>query len=119
MGSFDEGLLIITGNLQENILFEEAEIAIEQELQKIRENLVSEKELEKVKNKIISSHQFAETSVLNKAMNLAIAELIGEANDVNLEENKYLKVTELDIKRVANQVLIPTNCSTLHYAKKN
>lgn len=119
MGSFDEGLFIINGNLQENISFEDAEKAIELELQKIKETLVQEKELEKVKNKIVSTLLFSETSVLNKAMNLAISELLGDANDVNTEEEKYMNVTPEDIKRIANKILIPTNCSTLIYAKKN
>lgn len=119
MGSFDEGLLIITGNLQKNTSFDEAEQAIDNELKKIRENIVPKKELEKVKNKIISSHQFSEASVLNKAMNLAIAELLGNANDVNLEEKYYAAVTVEDIKRIANQILVTTNCSTLIYAKKS
>jgi len=119
MGSFDDGLFIINGNLQDNVSFEIAEKAIEQELTKIKETLVQAKELEKVKNKIISTLLFSETSVLNKAMNLAISELLGDANDVNTEEEKYMKVTPEDIKKVANKVLIPANCSTLIYAKKN
>jgi len=72
-----------------------------------------------VKNKIISSHEFAETSVLNKAMNLAIAELLGDANDVNFENEKYSKVTPEDINKVANKIFISSNCSTLIYAKKS
>lgn len=119
MGSFDDGLFIINGNLQDNISFEIAEKAIEQELTKIKETLVQAKELEKVKNKIISTLLFSETSVLNKAMNLAISELLGDANDVNTEEEKYMKVTPEDIKQIANKILVPTNCSTLIYAKKN
>jgi predicted Zn-dependent peptidase len=119
MGSFDDGLFIINGNLQDNVSFEIAEKAIEQELTKIKETLVQAKELEKVKNKIISTLLFSETSVLNKAMNLAISELLGDANDVNTEEEKYMKVTPEDIKQIANKILVPTNCSTLIYAKKN
>lgn len=118
MGSFDEGMFIISGNLQENTTFDEAEKAIEAELENIKNNLVAENELTKVKNKIISSHEFAETSVLNKAMNLAIAELLGDANDVNFENEKYTKVTPEDINRIANDILISANCSTLIYAKK-
>ncbi|MCB9175121.1 MAG: insulinase family protein [Flavobacteriales bacterium] len=119
MGSFDDGLFIINGNLQDNVSFEIAEKAIEHELTKIKETLVQAKELEKVKNKIISTLLFSETSVLNKAMNLAISELLGDANDVNTEEEKYMKVTPEDIKQIANKILVPTNCSTLIYAKKN
>lgn len=119
MGSFDEGMFVISGNLQENISFEEAEKAIEKELNEIKKTFVAVNELTKVKNKIISSHEFAETSVLNKAMNLAIAELLGDANDVNLENDNYAKVTPEDINRVANQILNSSNCSTLIYAKKS
>ncbi|MBX2960606.1 MAG: insulinase family protein [Flavobacteriales bacterium] len=118
MGSFDEGMFIISGNLQENTSFDEAEKAIEKELENIKKTLVAEHELTKVKNKIISSHEFAETSVLNKAMNLAIAELLGDANDVNFENEKYSKVTPEDINKVAKKILVSTNCSTLIYAKK-
>lgn len=118
IGSFDEGLFIISGNLQDTVTFEEAEIAIENELSKVKTTLIQEKELEKVKNKIVSTLLFSETSVLNKAMNLAISELLGDANDVNTEEEKYMKVTTQDINRIANQILVSTNCSTLIYAKK-
>lgn len=118
MGSFDEGMFIISGNLQENTSFDESEKAIEKELENIKKTLVAEHELTKVKNKIISSHEFAETSVLNKAMNLAIAELLGDANDVNFENEKYSKVTPEDINKVAKKILVSTNCSTLIYAKK-
>ena len=116
-GSFDEGLFTITGKLLDGISFEDAETAILQEVEKIKGEIVTEAELTKVKNKIESTTLFSETSVLNKAMNLSFAELTGNANDVNLEVEHYLKVTPEDIKRVANEILISTNCSTLIYAK--
>ncbi len=118
-GSYDEGLFTISGKLLDGISFEKAESAILAELTKIKSELASEEELTKVKNKIESTTQFSETSVLNKAMNLCFAELIGNANDVNLEFEKYQKVSAEDINRVANEILVETNCSTLIYAKKN
>ena len=118
MGSFDEGIFVISGKLLEGISFDTAEKAIEIELEKIRANIIEDKELQKVKNKIESTHQFSETNILNKAMNLAFAELLGDANDVNLETTKYNSVSSEDINRIANNILIPSNCSTLIYAKK-
>jgi len=118
LGSFDEGLFIISGNLSEGITYEAAEKAIQIELDNIKNNLVDNNELTKVKNKIESTTEFAETSVLNKAMNLSFAELIGDANDVNLEAEKYQEVTKEKIKEIANQILNESNCSTLIYAKK-
>jgi predicted Zn-dependent peptidase len=119
MGSFDDGLLVVSGNLSEETDFEIAEKAIIKELNIIKSEMVSSSELTKVKNKIESTHEFSETSVLNKVMNLAFAELLGDANDVNLEGEKYQQVTENDINRIANQILNESNCSTLIYAKLN
>lgn len=116
-GSFDEGLLTISGKLLDGVSFKDAENSILNELEIIKSVLVDENELTKVKNKIESTNQFSETSVLNKAMNLSFAELLGDANDVNLEVEKYQKVTAKDIKRVANEVLNESNCSTLIYSK--
>jgi len=116
-GSYDEGLLTISGNLQDGISFEKAENAILNEIENIKINLVDQNELSKVKNKIESTTLFSETSVLNKVMNLSFAELLGNANDVNLEVEKYRNVKAEDIVRIANNILIETNCSTLIYSK--
>lgn len=118
MGSSDDGLFVISGKLSDGITYETAEVSIEKELEKIKNHFASENELQKVKNKIESTHEFSETNILNKAMNLAFAELQNEANDVNLEVEKYNLVTTKDINRIAKQILNPTNCSTLIYAKK-
>lgn len=119
MGSFDEGLFVISGKLLDDISYENAELAIEEELNKIKNSLIEDTELQKVKNKIESTHHFSETNVLNKAMNLAFAELLGDANDINKEVEKYNAVTADDIHRIANQILNTFNCSTLVYAKNN
>jgi predicted Zn-dependent peptidase len=82
---------------------------------------VGERELTKVKNKIESSHLFAEMNVLDKAMNLAFFELMGDADMINHEIEKYLAVTADDVQRLAKEVFRKTNCSSLHYlsSRKN
>ncbi|MCB9360040.1 MAG: insulinase family protein [Flavobacteriales bacterium] len=117
MGSSDEGLFVISGNLSDGVSFEDAEAAIINEIERIKASSLTEAELQKVKNKQESAREFSETSVLTKAMNLAFAELNGDANLINTEADKYNKVTVKDIERIANQILISTNCSTLIYAK--
>jgi len=116
-GSHDEGLFTISGKLLEGVSFKTAEEAILKEVDLIKKEPVNALELSKVKNKIESTTQFSETSVLNKAMSLSFAELLGDANDVNSEVENYQKVTAEGIHRVANEILIETNCSTLIYAK--
>lgn len=118
MGDFDEGLFVVSGKLSSGVDIEAAEKAIIHELNKIKNSLVSENELQKCKNKVESSITFSETDVLNKATNLAISELMGDADYINQEIGKYLAVTANDIKDIAKKVLDENNCSTLYYLKK-
>lgn len=118
MGDFDEGLFVVSGKLSDGVEIDKAEAAIITELNKIKSEKVSETELQKCKNKVESSITFAETDVLNKATNLAISELLGDADLINQEIENYLKVTANDIHEIANAVLDENNCSTLYYLKK-
>jgi predicted Zn-dependent peptidase len=118
-GSFDPGLFIISGKLNDGISFEEAENAIDNELNDLIENKVDEQELKKVKNKIISLQKFGEIHILNKAMALAINESLGDANKINTEIELYKKVTTQDIQNQATKIFKPENSSTLIYKAKN
>jgi zinc protease len=117
-GDRDPGLFVITGTLMDGATMVQAEKAIENEVEKIKSDLVSEYELEKVKNKVESNLLFGEMSALNKAMNLGYFELLGDAAKVNSEVEKYRLIKREDIKRVANEILRDNNCSTLHYLSK-
>lgn len=114
-GDRDAGLFMINGKLNDGISFEEGEKAIETEVAKLINYQVSEYELIKVKNKIESTLVYSEVNILNKAMNLAYFELLGNAGWINQESVKYQKVTAERIQKVAAEMLNPGNCSTLHY----
>ena len=118
MGDFDKGLFVISGKVNDGITIEQAEAGIDAEILKIQTELVSDEELQKCKNKIESTVTYSEADVLNKATNLAISELLGDANLINLEIENYQKVTAEQIKEQANIILRKTNCSTLFYLKK-
>ena len=118
-GDIEAGLLIVAGKLNPNITMEQAEAAIESELEKLCNELVSAEELQKVKNKVTASNEFGKTNVLNKAMGLAISALIESPDLINNELDGYLKVEAKDIKRVANTIFQKSNCSTLYYKSKN
>lgn len=118
MGDFDKGLFVISGKVNDGISIEMAEAGIDAEIEKLRTELVSEEELQKCKNKTESTITYSEADVLNKATNLAISELLGDANLINLEIENYQKVTAEGIKEQANLILQKTNCSTLFYLKK-
>lgn len=114
-GDIEEGLFIITGQLYPTTSFEVAEIAINQEIITLQSEPISNYELEKVQNKFESNFTFEETSVLNKAMNLAFYELLGDATLINTEVQKYRSVTPENIMQVAQKILVENNCSTLYY----
>lgn len=119
MGSIDPGLLIFDGKINNNISIELAESEINNEINNLKNILVDDNELQKVKNKVESTFKFSEIDILNKAMNLAYYENLGDANLLNQELEKYLKVTSNDIKKMANKIFVPENSTVLYYLKNN
>ena len=61
---------------------------------------------------------FSELNVLNKAMNLATSELIGDANLVNKQITLYETVTKDEIQTIAQAVFRNENSNTLYYHAK-
>jgi len=118
MGDFDKGLFVISGKVNDGVSIDAAEAGIDAEIAKMQNELVAADELQKCKNKVESTVTYSEADVLNKATNLAISELLGDANLINLEIENYQKVTAEQIKEQANKILQKTNCSTLFYLKK-
>jgi len=114
-GSIDAGLFIVEGKPLPEVSMEFAEEALWIELEKMRSEYVLDYELEKVKNKTESTMVFSEMSILNKAMNLAFFELLGDADQINNETEKYLAVTLEDIRSFSEDLFKKENSSTLIY----
>lgn len=119
MGDFEKGLFVVSGKLSKGVTMEQADAGILAELQKMKSELVTADELIKVKNKVEASQLFGEMDILNKSTNLAIAELLEDADLINKEKEKYHAVTAEDIKAQANIIFKNENCSTLYYKSKN
>lgn len=117
-GDHHPGLFTVTGRLLPTTSMEQAEKAIQVELDKICQNTIAEYELQKVKNKIESTLVFSEISFLNKAMNLASFELLGKAEDINSEVDKYRNVSTQAILESAKKTFNQSNSSTLYYRSK-
>lgn len=114
-GNIDPGLLIIEGKPMPGVTLEQAEQAIWRELNLLKTTGPSEAELQKYKNKVESLLVFSEANVLNKAINLAYFELIGNADLINTEKGEYLKVTTAQIRDLAKEIFTEENCSELYY----
>ena len=117
-GNYDPGLFIIEAKPNEGVSLEKIESAIWKELKKIKRWNVPKPEFKKIKNKVESNLVFTEMSVTHKAMNLAFYEILGDANLINQQAEKYQALENTDIRRVAKEVLNLENCSTLYYKAK-
>ena len=118
-GSIDDGLIQIGGKPAPGVSLEEAEAAVWQELEAMKTERIDETELEKVKNRYESEQIFSNINYLNVATNLAFFELIGQAEDINHEVEKYRAVTAEHIMEVSKQTFVKENCSVLYYKAKN
>jgi zinc protease len=113
--NIDPGLFVIEGKLMKGVSMSTADVAIEEELEKLNTQGVTKHELQKVKNKQESNILFNEMDVMSKAINLAFFELIGDSNLINHTLDHYLSVTTDRVKEQSNQCFQSTNCSTLYY----
>lgn len=118
-GSLDAGTLVIEGKLVKGIKMEQAEKGVEEELEKMRTEKVASAELQKVKNKVESLIAFEDMSLTNRANSLAFYELLGDADQMNHELEKYQVVTEEDILNESRIIFRAENSSTLYYYSKN
>ena len=118
-GSADAGLLAIDGKMIKGVKMEDAEKAIEEELEKMKNEMVSKAELEKVKNKTESLMAFEDVPLMSRASSLATYELLGDADLMNKELEHYQAVTSEDIQQESKNIFTENNCNTLYYYSEN
>lgn len=114
-GSLDPGLFVIEGKLNTEFTIEEGEEAIWNLIEAFKSEELSELEVTKVKNKAESTLVFSEMELLNRAMNLAYAEMLGDVSLVNQELAKIRSAGPEDILAAAEKVLRKENASVLRY----
>lgn len=119
MGERDPSLFTIAGHISQDRTIAEAEEAIWKEIELLRTESVGVTELEKVKNQVEANHEFSEMNLLNRAIGLAYHELLGDANSINEEAEKYQRITREDLQYLAHENLTVSNSSTLIYKRKS
>ena len=117
-GSIDNGLLSIEGKLVKGVKIEDAERAVNEEVEKMKTHLVDEKELQKVINKTESTILFEDMGVMSRANSLAFYELLGDAQLMNDELEKYQSVTAEELMEESRKIFDENNSSTLYYLAK-
>ena len=118
-GSTDAGLLTIEGKLVKGVTMQDAETAVMEEIHILLQEGITEKELQKVKNKTESMLAFEDMSVMSRATNLAMYELLGDAELINTELGKYQAVTTEELINESKAIFNDNNCNTLYYYSNN
>ena len=119
MGSTDAGIMVLEGRLVKGVDIKIAEAAVLEELAKLQKEGITVSELEKVKNKTESAMAFEDMSVMNRAASIAMYELLGDADLMNKELDKYREVTAEEIQEQSQIIFDENNCSTMHYLSNN
>lgn len=117
-GSIEKGLLVIEGMVLKNIDIHVAEQAINDEIKFLLEQGITDDELEKAKHQIETMISFEDISLLARANNLAYYELLGDANMINTEVEKYLNVSKSSIMKEAVKIFSKENENTLLYCSQ-
>lgn len=119
-GLEDPGLFFVFAIANRGVAVDTLEMAINEEVAKVRNNMISEKEFKKLRNQIENDFYSRKNKVRGKALALANYQLFYDnPNLFNTELERYMDVTREDLKRVANEYLVKENRTVLHYLPKS
>jgi predicted Zn-dependent peptidase len=119
LGSLDEGLFIVSGKLMPGKTFEDLDTALWEVLETFKNTLISTPDLNRLRMKGKTSKAFQEQGLLNRAMNLSLFELLGDANGINEEEAIYNAIQASHLQDYAKSLFNPSNCSRLFIASES
>lgn len=115
----DPGIAIMFGMTNMGVSPKDLEAAIDAQVQQVQTELISDQEFQKLKNQIEADFITSNASMVGIAESLANYEMYyGDANLINTELERYMKVTKEDIMRVANKYFKPSNRVSLVYLPK-
>jgi predicted Zn-dependent peptidase len=107
--------MVIEGKPADGVSVETALEGLWTELRLLAEEPIDQRELLKIQHRFESTVVFSETSVLNKAQNLAYYEILNRAEWMNEEVGAYLNVSAADMQRMAQETFRKDNSATLVY----
>lgn len=112
----DPGLAMMFGIANMGVDVSDLEKAMDEQVNKVVAEGVTKDELTKAKNSIENDFVSQNSRVLGIVENLANYHVyFGDANLINTEINRYMKVSLDDIKKVAKKYLVKENRLVLHY----
>ena len=124
VGSFpleleDPGVVIAFAIVNMGVDPMEAEKAMDAEIERAQNELISDKEFQKLRNMIESDFISGNTKMVGIAENLANYKMYyGDTDLINTELSRYMAVTKEDIQRVAKKYFTKDNRVVLYYLPK-
>ena len=116
LGLEDPGLTIVLAIPNIGTDPQVLEATINEELRRVREELISENEMQKLRNQVESRMVNSNTTIASRTTNLANYHLIyNNANLINTEIDRYMAVTREDIREAARNYLRENNRVVLYY----
>ena len=116
----DPGLYITFGLVNMGVDIDDLEKAMDAEIQKVQTELISDKEFQKIRNQMESQFVQQNSTAVGIAEQLAnYSVYFKDANLINTEIDRYMKVTREDLQRVAKKYLTKENRVVLHYLPKS
>ncbi len=116
----DPGLFIALGIANMGIEAEDLEKSMDAEIDKVKKELISEREFQKVRNQIENDFILGNSTVVGIAESLADYHVyFGDANLINTEIDRYMKVTREDLMNAAKKYLTKENRVVLYYLPKD
>ena len=117
-GSIDAGLIYIMGRTAEGISLAQAEQAVWNELEMLKQEMIPSEELNKVRNRSESERTFNNINYLNRAIAMAQMELIGQDRELTDELARYCSVTAEEARQTARKIFTKKNSCVLYYKAK-
>jgi predicted Zn-dependent peptidase len=115
----DGGLFIMYGITNMGVAPEDLESEIDKLIKQVQEEGISDQDFAKLQNIMENNIVSSNSSMSGIGQNLAEAHVIyGDTDYINKTMENYSKVTQADIKRVANEYLNLTGRVVLYYLPK-
>ncbi len=121
VGSFpleleDPGVALIFALPNMDVAVSSVQEAIDTEIRKVQDELISQREYQKLKNQVESHFITSKARIAGIAESLANYHMyFGDANLINTELDRFLAVTREDIQRVARQYFNEKNRVIINY----
>ena len=112
----DPGLTLAFGLTNMGVDPKTLEDGMNKEFDKVKEELITEKEFEKLRNQVESTFVSGNSTVAGIAESLAnYHTYYGNANLINTDIERYMKVTREDLRNAARKYYIPENRVVLYF----